>query len=184
MAQNTEPVIAKIKARVIDDIEDAEEDAEDENSKKSDNRKNTETELDQALSEEDDNIQKNIGIEFDNIASDEDGSDDDEPIDKKKETLDQMRDSDYYRTITVTPAHLRVTTNIMSKFEYSEVIGIRSHQIENGSPVFTDVRGSESSYDKARAELLDRKTPLKIIRKVGSCQEEWAVREMIFPTDI
>ena len=69
-------------------------------------------------------------------------------------------------------------------FEFSEVIGIRTLQIEKGSVVFTDVSELHDPYDMAMKELFDRQCPLKIIRKTGRFeQEEYRVNDMGFPAD-
>ena len=70
-------------------------------------------------------------------------------------------------------------------FEFSEIIGIRTQQIEKGSPVFTDVSELHTPYDMAIKELFDRQCPLKIIRKTGPFeQEEYSCNEMGFPADV
>ena len=80
---------------------------------------------------------------------------------------------------------MRLTSDIMTMFEFSEVIGIRTLQIEKGSPVFTDVTDIHIPYDMAIKELFDRKCPLKIIRKTGRFEQEtWSCNSMGFPFDV
>lgn len=98
---------------------------------------------------------------------------------------EDLNNSQYHRSITVVPDDERITSDIMTMFEYSEVIGIRTLQIGQGSPVFTDVSELHESRDMAIKELYDRKCPLIITRKVGDFkQEEHKVREMGYPADV
>lgn len=113
-------------------------------------------------------------VEFD----DADDDDDDDKVDVKED----LRGSDYFRSIKVTAPHLRITSDVMTKSEFAEVIGIRTTQIERGSAVFTDVGGLCDSYNIAVKELYDRKSPLFIVRQTGMyTQEEWGCNEMGFP---
>ena len=98
---------------------------------------------------------------------------------------EDLSSSSYYRKIAVVPDEKRITSNIMTIFEYSEVIGIRTLQIENGSTVFTTTDSLVEPRDMAIKELFDRKSPLKIIRKLSKfVQEEWSCNEMGFPSDL
>ena len=98
---------------------------------------------------------------------------------------EDFNSSNYYRTIKIVPDNERITSDIMTMFEFSEVIGIRTLQIEKGSSVFTDIGDLNIPYDIAIKELFDRKSPLKIIRKTGRFeQEEWKCTEMGFPFDV
>ena len=99
---------------------------------------------------------------------------------------EDLLDSDYYRKITVVRPEDRKTTDIMTRFEYSEVLGIRMTQLEGANAVvFTDVTGLSTPYDKAVKEMFDRKCPLCIERHIEPFVKEiWDVNEMGFPDDI
>lgn len=167
----------KIKAKAIDDVEDAELSVE----KKVEFDEDEEVIVNDIFEDDDAN-----GSDYE-----EEGPDDEVilPEDAKKlsqqYTKEDLNDSNYYRSITVVPDEMRETSEIMTMFEFSEVIGIRTLQIEKGSVVFTDVTDLQSPYDMAVKELFDRKNPLKIIRKTGRFkQEEWRCNDMGFPSDI
>ena len=154
----------KIKAKVLDDIEDEE--------------------LQQKKKEDVEEIpDEEVGSDY------EDESDDEVELHDinfhQKEEKENLYDTDYYRCIKVVPPEMRITSDIMTMFEFSEVIGVRTLQIEKGSPVFTDVEELNSPYDMAIKELFDRKSPLKIIRKISKFkQEEFTANEMGFPFEI
>lgn len=90
--------------------------------------------------------------------------------------------------IKIVPDAERITSNVITLYEMTEAIGLRTTAIEKGSPVYTDVEGLHSPQKRARKEFLDRKNPLKIHRIVMEKDgiryvEEWKVREMTYPTD-
>ena len=162
----------KIKAKVLDDIEDEELQKE----------KKEEEEVEE-IPDVVDQYEEEIGSDY------EDESDDEVELQDvnfhQKEEKENLYDTDYYRCIKVIPPEMRITSDIMTMFEFSEVIGVRTLQIEKGSPVFTDVEELNSPYDMAIKELFDRKSPLKIIRKISKFeQEEFTANEMGFPFDI
>jgi len=79
----------------------------------------------------------------------------------------------------------RITSEVMTKFEYTEVLSIRSKQIEKGGTCFTDSEGISDPLELARKEIIDKKCPLDIIRPlVGQkIYEKWHVNEMVIPPD-
>jgi DNA-directed RNA polymerase subunit K/omega len=156
----------KVKAKVLDDVEDAEI----ESGKKKE------------IDEEE--VKDVVGSDYE-----EEESDDELPEEARKLSAqpitEHLQDSNYYRTITVVPDNMRLTSDIMTMFEFSEIIGIRTLQIEKGSPIFTDVSELHIPYDMAIKELFDRQCPLKVIRKTGPFeQEEYKCNEMGFPADV
>lgn len=164
----------KVKAKVLDDVEDAEIVSDSKN----------DLEEDEVPEVDEDEVEEVVGSDYE-----EEESDDELPEEAKKLSThpitEDLRDSNYYRTITVVPDNMRLTSDIMTMFEFSEVVGIRTLQIEKGSPVFTDVSELHAPYDMAIKELFDRKCPLKVIRKTGPFeQEEYKCNEMGFPADV
>lgn len=165
----------KVKAKVMDDVEDAE------------------LALDEkpvfGLGDDNpDDIDEDVlvGSEYDDDEHDDEHAlPDDLNMLSKHDVKENLYDTNYYREIKVIPDDMRLTSDIMTMFEFSEIIGIRTLQIEKGSPVFTDVSELHISYDMAIKELFDRKSPLKVIRKISKFeQEEWKANEMGFPFDI
>jgi DNA-directed RNA polymerase subunit K/omega len=164
----------KVKAKVLDDVEDAEIESD----------KKKELDEEEAPELYEDEVEEVVGSDYE-----EEESDDELPEEAKKLSAqpitEDLQDSNYYRTITVVPDNMRITSDIMTMFEFSEIIGIRTLQIEKGSPVFTDVSELHTPYDMAIKELFDRQCPLKVIRKTGPFeQEEYRCNEMGFPADV
>lgn len=78
----------------------------------------------------------------------------------------------------------RVTSECMTRFEYTEIISQRAKQIENGGPCFTDTDGISDPIEMAKKELCDKKCPLNIIRPITNfVAEKWSVNEMAIPAD-
>tara|TARA_Y100000310_G_C20218354_1_gene594601 strand:- start:116 stop:406 length:291 start_codon:yes stop_codon:yes gene_type:complete len=74
------------------------------------------------------------------------------------------------------------TSNHLTKYEKTKIIGVRAQQIATGSPVFTDVpKGMISVIDIAKKELKERKIPFIIRRKTSPDNYEyWKLDEMIY----
>lgn len=97
------------------------------------------------------------------------------------------RDS-HHRIIKVVAPDDRVTSNIIQRPEMVEAIGHRLSQIEQGSPVFTDVTGLKNPIEMAKKEFVDRQSPLILVRPMRKeddywIVEKWKVREMTFPIE-
>ncbi len=76
----------------------------------------------------------------------------------------------------------RITKEYMSKFEYAEVLSIRSKQIENGGDAFTDVSNLSDPIEIAKKEILDKKCPISILRHLtDDIVEKWDVNELSIP---
>jgi hypothetical protein len=159
----------KKKASTIDEIEDAEEESKVIAAEK---KKKEEA-------EEEDEEDPDDPVEHD---SDYEEESDDEPDDVAEENLNS---SDYFRVVKVVPPNMRVTSDVMTMAEYSDIIGIRTTQIEHGAPIYTDVGDILNTRDIAIKELFDRKCPLFIKRGLSKFLEEhWSCREMAFPADV
>jgi DNA-directed RNA polymerase subunit K/omega len=121
---------------------------------------------------DDEKLDDDIEIEEDNDIEEDSGVEE-EPIEPSS--------SDYFKMISIVPIQERVTSDIMSYYEFSEVIGIRTTHIENGSTVYTKVDNSYSPRQMALKELFDRKCPLKVRRQVGKKIEIWKCSELAIP---
>lgn len=101
---------------------------------------------------------------------------------------EDLLDIDYYRTTIIVPDEERITSDIMTMFELSEIIGLRSQQIAMKETVFTNVDNLTNTRDMAIKELIDRKCPLSIVRIVKKgikqMKEIWACNDMGFPIDL
>jgi DNA-directed RNA polymerase subunit K/omega len=75
-----------------------------------------------------------------------------------------------------------ITSNILTIYEIVELIGIRSTQIAQGSPVFTDIKNITNSTEMAKKEIMDNRCPLYIKRHIGLDKYElWDPNVMIKP---
>ncbi len=128
------------------------------------------------------------------IPDEDDGSDEDSheaaasvPNDERSEP----QTSGNTITVLVVPPHLRITSHVMSKFEYTEAISIRAQQIAQFDNCMVDITGLVSPIDMAERELMMGMSPLKLKRNRGieygpdgklyKFIEEWRVREMQLP---
>lgn len=76
----------------------------------------------------------------------------------------------------------RITSNMLSIYEFIELISIRASQIANGSYVFTDVNGYSDPIEMAKKELIDNKCPLYVKRAIGMNRHElWSPNVMSKP---
>ena len=85
----------------------------------------------------------------------------------------------------ITPDDRRITSEIMTKFEYTRIVAERAKQIENGSMPFINI-GTESDPIKiAEQEIRKKQCPMQIKRKITkNIIEIWRVNEMIPPFDM
>jgi DNA-directed RNA polymerase subunit K/omega len=75
---------------------------------------------------------------------------------------------------------IHTTVPILTKFEYTRVLGLRATQIENGAPLFISVDESIiDSYVIARMELEAKKLPFIIRRPLpGGKMEYWRLHDL------
>jgi DNA-directed RNA polymerase subunit K/omega len=75
---------------------------------------------------------------------------------------------------------LHTTIPILTKFEYTRILGVRATQIENGAPLFISVDDSIiDSYVIARMELEAKKLPFIIRRPLpGGKMEYWRLHDL------
>jgi DNA-directed RNA polymerase I, II, and III subunit RPABC2 len=78
----------------------------------------------------------------------------------------------------------RITSEVMSKFEYCEVISIRARQLEIGGSPFTTIGELTDPIAIAKKEIADKKCPLSIVRMItDKIAEKWHVNELGIPYD-
>lgn len=131
------------------------------------------------------NVDEDI-VEDKNDDDDEDEHEDDDENDnnnrimpKKKHQYHQMKESE---DIHIVHPSRRVTSEYMTLYEYSMVVGIRATHISNGSVLYTEPDGLYDPRDIAKKEINENKCPLSITRKVSpTIIEVWEVNEMIKP---
>ncbi len=84
--------------------------------------------------------------------------------------------------IRIVPASKRITSEYMTTYEYSIVVGTRATHISNGSVLYTDPDGLFDPRDIAKKEINENMCPLSITRKISPTSiEVWEVNEMIKP---
>lgn len=104
-----------------------------------------------------------------------------------EELNDYMRERHAYKPQLIETTVYRlpedaVTSEVMTRFEYAEVISIRAKQIENGGPIFTNIGNLTDPIDIAKQEIADKKCPLTIIRMIAhNIEEKWNVNDMAIP---
>jgi len=76
----------------------------------------------------------------------------------------------------------RQTSEIMTKYEYTEAVSIRAKQIENGGVCFTNCDDLTDPIKMAEREIEYKKCPLDLIRMItDNHAERWHVNEMTPP---
>jgi DNA-directed RNA polymerase subunit K/omega len=75
-----------------------------------------------------------------------------------------------------------VCSDVLSCFEYAEIIGTRATQLNAGGKIYVEYGNLEDSDMIAKWELYNRKCPLDIKREVGDDHVEiWNPNTMILP---
>lgn len=126
----------------------------------------------------------NLDIDDDNI--DDDNIDDD---DENNELQLQMEiDDELNNQLNILSENIelivhpdeRITSNYLSKLEYSYVIGLRAEDISKGAPIYVDYKGLSDPIDIANKELYDNKFPISVKRHIGLNKYEiWDCNELI-----
>jgi DNA-directed RNA polymerase subunit K/omega len=89
-------------------------------------------------------------------------------------------ENEIHREVNITPSNYRKTSEIMTKFEFTEVVSHRAKQIENGGKIYTDVFDEGNPIKMAEIEIRMRRCPLAIRRLLShNLAEIWEVNEMI-----
>jgi DNA-directed RNA polymerase subunit K/omega len=89
-------------------------------------------------------------------------------------------ENEIHREINIIPSNFRKTSEIMTKFEFTEVVSHRAKQIENGGKIYTDVKDESDLIKMAEMEIRMRRCPLSIRRLLShNLAEIWEVNEMV-----
>ena len=74
----------------------------------------------------------------------------------------------------------RMTSEYITKYEYTRVLSIRAKQIEKDNVVQTDVTNITDPIEMAKKEVRDKRCPMSIERKINeNLAELWHVNEMV-----
>lgn len=110
---------------------------------------------------------------------DEDEDEDDLPSVNSMDYIDYTEDENDIIEYIV-PNEKRISSNYLSKLEYSAVIGFRGEQIANGSKIYVDIGSISDPIEIAKKELFNNKFPLSVKRHIGNNKYEiWACNELI-----
>jgi DNA-directed RNA polymerase subunit K/omega len=89
-------------------------------------------------------------------------------------------ENEIHREVIIIPSNYRKTSEIMTKFEFTEIVSHRAKQIENGGKIYTDVSDEDNPIKMAEMEIRMRRCPLAIRRLLShNLAEVWEVNDMI-----
>lgn len=114
--------------------------------------------------------------ECDIISYDENAVVDDDPVDEQ----DKYFSSDYFVEVKIIPDDERYTSDFMTLYEFTSVLGIRTQQISKDGQSYIE-SNDMTPKETAIKELYEKKCPLKIRRVVGDRVEIWGCNELTIP---
>ena len=117
------------------------------------------------------------------VGSDEDIDDDDIDVSPEDGGDNTIIDSTTTRAeILLGP---KTTSRIMSKYEKTVIIGVRTRQLQLGAKPLVDIQGLRTEQDIALRELKERRLPLVVKRTLRGVPpvkvEYWRVSDLIVP---
>lgn len=97
-------------------------------------------------------------------------------------STESINNPEIHKEIIIVPDNKRLTSEVITKFEFTEVVSIRAKQIENGSKVFSDTGNLSCPIKMAELEIKNKQCPLSIKRMIDNHRAEiWAVNDMVIP---
>lgn len=105
----------------------------------------------------------------------------------KKNNIEVLGDELYtnnniHRIDIIVPDDKRITSEIMTLAEYTRVISERAKQIENGAPIFCDIKGEINLIKIAEMEIALKCCPMKVTRYLTkNIKEIWNINQMVAP---
>ena len=124
---------------------------------------------------DDDDINNDINDDEEN----ENENDEEEEIDRSKYINDMLSADMDSSEVTVVKPENRITSDYMTLYEHSKLIGTRAQHIANGAPIYVDITGLSDPLDIARKELQERKCPLSVVRRISKDKIEiWSANEL------
>ena len=150
-------------------------------SKKKSKKKSNEDDEDEDDNDEDDNDED----DDDDDNEDEENEDGEIPIPsifKRKLHQIKFNSTEGSKIIVVKPEN-RITSDHMTLYEYTSVVGTRATHIAHGSSIYTSYENLSDPCDIAKKEIDENRCPLSIVRKLGNSNkiEIWEVNELIKP---
>lgn len=90
--------------------------------------------------------------------------------------------TEIHKEVIIVPNAYRKTSDIISKYEFTDVTSNRAKQIEDGSKIFIDIKDESNPIKMAEMEIRMKKCPLSVMRYISSnIAEIWQVNELIIP---
>lgn len=136
--------------------------------------------------DEDDEVDIEIDQPSKDNEEDEDIEEDEENEEDKiivipKRNMIQTLQKEVSDIIIVAPDN-RITSEYMTTYEYSKVVGTRATHISEGAPLYIDPSGISSALEIAIKEIDMKLCPLVIVRQTRNKKVEiWEVNEMTKP---
>jgi DNA-directed RNA polymerase subunit K/omega len=91
-------------------------------------------------------------------------------------------ENELHKEIIIAHPQNRKTSEIITKFEFTDVVSNRAKQIENGSKIFVDIKDESDPIVMAEMEIKMKQCPLAVRRMLSNnFAEIWEVNEMIVP---
>ncbi len=110
----------------------------------------------------------------------EDSTNEDETNEMSQENEDRPKLFDFD---IIVDEHKKITSDIITLYEYASLIATRSAQLERGCTSFVPVDEHEPPVEIAKKELRSRRCPLLIRRRIGKNMVEICnPNEMEIPT--
>lgn len=136
--------------------------------------------------EEFENI-SNDGLVEEGVESDESEQEQDEgeirPVVETPELVKVIDSTFENNDLAISKPEDRITSNIMTIYEFSYVLAIRARHIDDGGPVYVDIEGLTTTRAMAMREIVQKKSPLSIMRKLSKNRAEiWAVNDLTIPS--
>jgi len=136
--------------------------------------------------------EEDVDVDVDEVEDAKQKNDDDDEEDEEDDDgpspIQTSRRNHVYHSIPdsteikIVPADQRITSEYMTLYEYSMIIGTRATHISEGSVLYTDPQGLFDPRDIAKKEMDENKCPLSVKRQVSATMMEvWEVNEMIKP---
>lgn len=172
-------------AAQVDDIIDGNDDMEDQND---DDAGSVYDEVDVDVDDEEEEVKESKGNgDEEDEEDDEEDDDDDDTNDDVERRIPKKRNHVYHQIpdsteIKIIAPENRLTSEYMTIYEYSMIVGTRATHIANGSVLYTDAQGLYDPREIAKKEIAENRCPLLVTRRISSTAVEvWEVNEMIKP---
>ena len=80
----------------------------------------------------------------------------------------EQYENEIRKEIIIVPDQYRKTSEVISKCEFTDVVSNRAKQIEDGSPIFVDIKDEDDPIIMAEMETRMKKCPLSILRMISN----------------